>query len=64
MKTSKASDSELRAQIIEILTEEKEKYNLYTQLCRHYGVDPDPIATASWQAKNQALSQLLGGKTR
>jgi len=58
----KASRDTLRAQIIEIRTEEKEKYNLYMQLCKHYGIDPDPIATSAWQAKNEILGRLLDGK--
>lgn len=62
---SKGTDDNIsRTQVLELFTEEKEKYNSYLQLCTYYGVNPDPIVTASWQAKHQIMTHLLGGKIK
>ena len=60
MKVSR--DVSLRAEMMEISSEEQEKYNLYLQLCKYYKIDPNPLATSAWQAKNEILTRLLGGK--
>ena len=60
MKTSE--EDTIRAKIIKLRTEEKDKYSLYLQLCKHYGIEPDQLVTSAWQAKNEILAYLLDGK--
>lgn len=51
-----------RSIIMSLLTEEKERYSSYLQLCAHYQVNPDTMVTAASKAKIETLEQLLAGK--
>lgn len=45
--------------ILEIITEEKEKFNLYSQLCVYFKIDQDVIAVARHQAKIEVFEFIL-----
>ena len=48
--------------LLSLISEEKERFGEYSQLCAHYQVQPDPIVLARHQAKLEILRQLLQEK--
>lgn len=50
-----------RERVLELLSEEKETFSLYLQLCNHYQIDMDPIAAAASKATTSILKKLLAG---
>jgi hypothetical protein len=45
-----------------LISEEKERFGGYSQLCAHYQIQPDPIALARHQATVEILRKLLRDK--
>jgi hypothetical protein len=48
--------------LLSLISEEKERFGEYTQLCAIYQIQPDPIAMAKHQAKLEILQTLLQEK--
>jgi hypothetical protein len=49
--------------LLALISEEKESFGKYTQLCAQYQVQPDPIVIARHQGKVEILQKLLQDKT-
>lgn len=45
--------------LLALITEEKENFARYTQLCAQYQTQPDPLAQARHQGKMEILQRLL-----
>lgn len=45
--------------LLALISEEKEKFSNYSQLCAQYQITPDPIAVAKSQATLEILQRLL-----
>jgi hypothetical protein len=48
--------------LLSLISEEKELFGEYSQLCARYQIQPDPIAIAKHQAKLEILQRLLQEK--
>lgn len=48
-----------KQQILDLITEEKNKYSSYLQLCSYYKVEPDPIVNAKCLTKVETLEFML-----
>jgi hypothetical protein len=48
-----------KQQILELISEEKEKHSSYLQLCAYYKIEPDPIAIAKCSTKVETLDHML-----
>lgn len=48
--------------LLSLISEEKERFGEYSQLCALYQIPPDPIAIARHQGKLEVLQQLLREK--
>lgn len=48
--------------LLSLISEEKERFGEYSQLCAHYQTQPDPIVLAKHQAKLEILQHLLREK--
>jgi hypothetical protein len=53
------STSELRTQIIKMITEEKESLAFYKNLCAKFQITPNPIPEAVVQARVQTMEMVL-----
>ena len=62
-KMIKKSKDIPREYLLELIAEEKDQYNSYLQLCRYYQINPDRLATASFQARINLLEKVLGMRT-
>ena len=51
-----------RAFLLAQITEYKDQFAKYSQLCANYGISPDPIAIAKHQARLTLLQSLLSEK--
>jgi hypothetical protein len=47
---------------LSLISEEKERFGQYSQLCAQYQISPDPIAIARHQGRLEILQQLLREK--
>jgi len=45
--------------LLSLITEERERFGKYSQLCAQYQIQPDPIALARHQATLEILQKLL-----
>lgn len=45
--------------LLELITEERDKYNTYLTICANYYVKPDPIISAKCMTKIETLESLL-----
>jgi len=45
--------------ILDLISDEKNKYSLYLQSCTYYKIDPDPLATVKCSAKIEVLEHIL-----
>jgi hypothetical protein len=52
----------LKELLLSLISEEKERFGQYSQLCATYQIQPDPIATARHQGKLEILQRLLRDK--
>jgi hypothetical protein len=48
-----------RDQILSLISEEKERFAKYSELCSQYQVPPDPVAAANKDGKLEILQLLL-----
>ncbi len=48
-----------REQILTLISEEKERFARYSELCSQYQVPPDPVAVANKDGKLEILQRLL-----
>jgi hypothetical protein len=48
--------------LLSLISEEKELFGEYSQLCAQYQIQPDPIALAKHQAILETLQKLLQEK--
>ena len=48
--------------LLSLISEEKERFGRYSQLCALYQVQIDPLAQARHQGKLEVLQKLLGEK--
>ena len=48
--------------LLSLISEEKERFGEYSQLCAHYQIPADPIALARHQATLEILQKLLQEK--
>jgi hypothetical protein len=53
------TDNDLKAQMIQMISEEKEALVAYRSLCARFQIQPNPTAEAVVQAKVQVLETLL-----
>lgn len=51
-----------REYLLSLISEEKERYGVYSQLCAFYQVPPDPMILAKHQTKVETLRNLLSEK--
>ena len=51
-----------KEKLLSLISEEKEQFGEYSQLCAIYQVKPDPIVVARHQAKLEVLETLLQEK--
>lgn len=51
-----------KEKLLSLISEEKEQFGEYLQLCAIYQVKPDPIVVARHQAKLEVLETLLQEK--
>lgn len=49
--------------LLSLISEEKERFGEYVQLCALYQIQPDPIAMARHQGKLEVLQMLMQEKT-
>lgn len=45
--------------ILDMISDEKNKYSIYMQACTYYKIDPDPFATVKCSAKIEILEHIL-----
>lgn len=48
-----------KQQILDLLTDEKNRHASYIQLCAYYKVEPDPLVLAKCLSKTETLEHIL-----
>lgn len=48
-----------KQQILDLITEEKNKYSSYLQFCAYYKIEPDPMVTVKCSTKVETLDFIL-----
>lgn len=48
-----------KSHLIDLITEERNRYNTYISICAYYEVLPDPIVMAKCLTKIEAMESLL-----
>jgi len=59
MKLLQKSEVLSKDNILDLISNEKEKFNEYSLLCTHYKIQQDPLAVARYSSTIEALEMIL-----